>query len=126
MKEWHLNTVLEVYYDLVERRKTIETRAPDLEDKEKDYGNVSEGDLLIFHPVNAFYLRIGNESIEFTAGNVRKYNSVEQMLENEDLQKILPQATSLEEVIKIYNSFPGIRERIKKYGIVAIDLLPSS
>lgn len=123
MKEWHLNTILSVYYELIEGGKTIETRAPDSENKEKDYGMISKGDILIFHPVDSFFKRIDNEEIKFFAGDVRKYNSIEEMLQYENLQKILPDVKSREDAIKVYNSFPGYKERIKKYGIVAIDLI---
>lgn len=122
MREWHLNVYLIKYYDLIEEVKIVETRSPD-PTSENDYGKISKEDILFFHPLNSFSLRIEGEKLKFKAGDIRKYNSVEEMLKHEDINSIFSGINSTEEAVKIYNSFPGYKERIKKYGIVAIDLL---
>ena len=122
MKEWHLNAIIKVYYDLIDGRKKIETRACS-PNEEKDYGQIEKGDLLIFYPLDNFSLRIEHDKISFIAGEIRKYSSVEEMLKHENLKDILPDSNSLEDALKVYYSFPRYKERIAKYGIVAIDLL---
>lgn len=122
--EWNLDVVLNVYYDLLEGSKEVETRSPDPSKPEKDYGKIVEGDSLIFHLVNDSFKRVSeSEKLAFKAGNIRKYNSIEEMLETENIKSILPDVHSKEEALEIYYSFPGYKERIAKYGIIAIDLI---
>jgi ASC-1-like (ASCH) protein len=51
------------------------------------------------------------------------YPSFEEMLLGEGIRSMLPFANSMEEALKIYNSFPGAH-RVTEYGAVAILLDP--
>lgn len=53
---------------------------------------------------------------------VRKFRSIKAILKKYKPKEINPKAKSSRELEKIYYSFPGYREKIKKYGLVAVEL----
>lgn len=55
--------------------------------------------------------------------DVRCFKTFQEMLENIEYRKFLPEVTSLEEAVRIYLSIPTYRERSEKYGVVALGLL---
>lgn len=62
------------------------------------------------------------DKIEKTILSVRKYNDFEKYLNSEDLEKVFGKGITKEKAKKIHLSFPGYKERLEKYGIVALDL----
>lgn len=89
--------------------KTIETRAATVK-----YQDLSPGDTIRF---SCDKQRIG-KTISF----VRYYSSIEEMLEDLPLDKILPDVTDLDGALKVYYGFPGYEQKIKQSGIVALGL----
>lgn len=57
-----------------------------------------------------------------TITGIQVYPTFFEMLRSEGLQKMIPDVTSLEEGIAIYESFPGYRENVEKYGALALRL----
>jgi len=53
---------------------------------------------------------------------VEKFESVDKMLEHHKVQDIDPRLKTPEELKKMYQSFPGYTERLKRYGIMAFEL----
>jgi ASC-1-like (ASCH) protein len=89
--------------------KTIETRAATYK-----FLNIKPGDKL--------KIVCGNESIEKLVTRVNHYPSIDNMLDNLPLNKILPFAKNREDAFKIYYGFPGYKEKIEKHGIMAFKL----
>lgn len=51
-----------------------------------------------------------------------KYASFQEMLTHEGLHRCLPHASSIEEGVRVYHSFPGYREMERIYGVLAIGI----
>jgi len=97
-------------YDLIESgAKKIETRAAG-----PRYENIQNGDLIVF--------KCGKDKFERTVKNVEKFENVEKMLVSHKVQDIDPRVETEEGLKKMYHSFPGYDERLKKYGIIAFEL----
>ncbi|MFA5086949.1 MAG: ASCH domain-containing protein [Candidatus Paceibacterota bacterium] len=90
--------------------KTIEGRI-----REGEYQNIGAGDRIVV------YNNEETDSVQVMVKNIRKYSSFKEMLENEQLKKILPDAETVEEGIKIYERFYGPKEE-KEFGVVAMEV----
>ena len=94
-------------YDFIENgQKKVETRVAG-----PKYKNIKDGDIIIF--------KCGQDSFEQIVKNVRKFKSVDKMLEVYKSKDINPSINTIEELKAMYDSFPGYKEKIKKYGIIA-------
>ena len=120
MESWSLGVNLGLYDALLQGRKTVDTRAPFPANPQKDYSRIREGDVLIFHAVDNNYNRM--PELKYMVSYATAYPSIEKMLEKESLNDIFPDVGSVEKAVKIWHSFPAYRERIKRYGIIAIGL----
>lgn len=99
-------------------KKTIETRPLNKQSK-RNYSRVKPGDVLIMHSLDT------NEKIYKTATYVHVYKSVDEMVENEPVDKIWPGIKTPEELLEIYKKAKkkwgkSYAEKLDKYGIVAI------
>ena len=91
-------------------KKKTETRAGS-----SKFINIKRGDTLVFV--------CGKEKFEKKVKKVKKFKDVSSLLKVYKPQDINPKTRNLEESEKMYYSFPGYREKIKKYGIIAFELL---
>ena len=107
------------YFDLiVEGKKTVEGRV-----NMPDITNIKSGDMVSFKDEE-------NREILCKVTGVSKYPNFTKMLVSEGVTKMLPSIESDEnstpEMVvkgdKIYQSFPGYRENVKKYGAIAFGL----
>lgn len=112
MKEWTLrfrvrdkNNFNEVKSGL----KSIETRAAS-----PRYQSIKEGDIVVFV--------CGDERFTREVAGVRRFKSISAMLKEIDYKKIMPSVGSEEEMIKIYHAYPNYKEKIKEFGLVALEL----
>lgn len=97
-------------YELIKSgKKKIETRAGS-----PKYKDIKDGDTIIF--------RCGKDSFERTAIKVKIFKSVEHLLKVYNYKDIDPRALGAAELKKLYNSFSGYKEKIKKFGIIAFEL----
>lgn len=87
-------------------KKSIETRAATIK-----YKTVNIGDNLI--------IVCGKSKIKKEVKNIEHYKNVEEMLQKIDYIKVFPDAKSIKDVTKAYNSFPEYEEKIKTNGILA-------
>lgn len=89
--------------------KSIETRA-----NTEKYQTIDNGDAIMFS--------CGSDV--FTKKVVRKYHwlTIEEMLEDVPLFKVMPDLTSIEQVRDRYNSYPSYDVKLKKYGILGLEL----
>lgn len=106
-----ISTKLHPYIELIsDGKKKAEGRVYTEKIKSFSAGNT----LLLYNNVSYVLCKI--TSLNF-------YESFERMLLAEGVSNMLPFTNSLEEAIRIYNSFPG-SERAKTHGVVAILLDP--
>lgn len=99
-------------------RKTIETR-PRNKESSRGYSNIKVGDTLILRSNET------GEEIEKTVTFVHNYDSVDEMAENESVEKIFPGVKTKKELVDVFGTFKkkwGRRyaEKLEKFGIVAI------
>ena len=97
-------------FNVIKRgEKTVETRAAT-----ERYRKIQPGDTLVFV--------CGKEKIEREVDGVRHFVSINDMVKEIDFKKIMPFCENIEEMKKIYYSFPGYKEKIKNIGLLAFDL----
>ncbi len=89
--------------------KKVETRAAT-----PKYQNLKEKDIVIFS--------CDGESFEKEIKKVTHFESIDTLLKKYKPQDINPKLSSSEEIVKMYNSFPGYADKIKESGIIAIEL----
>lgn len=99
----------DIFKSIISGKKKVETRAATVR-----YKSVKAGDTLI--------LICGKEKIRKKVKKANIFKSIEQLLKRYNIQDIHPGVKTKEELQDIYYSFPGYREKIKKYGIIAIKL----
>lgn len=90
-------------------KKKVETRAAS-----PKFLNIKAGDEIT--------LVCGKEKFKKQIKKVRKFSSVKDLLGTYKPQEINPKTTNLEESEKVYYSFPGYKQKIKKYGLIALEL----
>lgn len=98
-----------LFESLLDGRKKVETRAGS-----PAYLKIEPGDYLVFTS--------GQDRVEKKVLTVRHYPSVGQLLTEITWSEIMPLAKSPQEVEAIYNSFPGYKGRLQKFGILAFEL----
>jgi len=98
-----------IFNDIVSGKKTIETRAAT-----KKYRDIQAGDTLSF--------KCGEDTFIKNILASTHYDSLEAMFADIPLDKVLPQATTIDEAKKIYYSFPRYEEKIAAHGIMAFTL----
>lgn len=89
-------------------KKRVETRAASLR-----YLNIKSGDVIDFV--------CGNSRFQKTVKRAAIFQSVFVMLKKYKIIDIMLTATSVEDLQKAYDSFLGYREKIKKFGIIALE-----
>jgi ASC-1-like (ASCH) protein len=109
MKIWRLRFASlkspdDIFNLIIDGTKTIETRSRNPDNGKRDYSNVSVGDKLLFCSVAS-----GRE-IKKEVTFVHPYKSVEEMLDNENFEKILPGVGSKENYLNV------IADAKKKWG----------
>lgn len=90
-------------------KKKVETRAAS-----PKFLNMKAGDDIT--------LVCGKERFKKKIKKVRKFSSIKDLLGIYKPQEINSQTINLEESEKMYYSFPGYRQKIKKYGLIAMEL----
>ncbi len=110
---WEMNLYDEYFQQIKSGRKTVEGRAPS---EKRDYNDFKVGDTITFTNLKT------GEQLEVVIEYVSHYPTVQEMLETEGLDNVLPKAGSIEEGVKAYYSIEDYEERIKKGGIYAIKI----
>ncbi|MFC1656655.1 ASCH domain-containing protein [Patescibacteria group bacterium] len=89
--------------------KKIETRAGS-----PAYLKIKENDILVF--------ACSGKKIRKKIKTIHHFKSVEQLLNKFNFKDIMPLVSSKKEAIKTWYTFPGYKERLEKYGILAFVL----
>ncbi|MDO8492210.1 MAG: hypothetical protein Q7S34_01035 [bacterium] len=99
----------QIFLDIKNRNKTVETRAGTVK-----YRNLDSGDTLVFV--------CGKERFEKKVKKARRARTPAALLRFYSFKKIRPDLKTKDEFIKSYDSFPGYKEKIKKFGLIAMEL----
>ncbi len=89
--------------------KIVETRAATIR-----YKDIQKGDILA--------IVCGSQRLIKEIKRVRHFKTIESMLKAIPLKKIMPSVKSVSDARKIYYGYPGYKEKIKKFGLVALEL----
>lgn len=101
----------EPYFTFVKNgQKTIEGRI-----KKGEYAAVKPGDHIVV------YNNEETDSVKVVVKDTRTYVSIEEMLKREPLNKILPDAKTLEQGIEAYRKF-YTKQQEQQFGVVAIEV----
>jgi ASC-1-like (ASCH) protein len=95
---------------LKEGQKTIEGRI-----NKGWYRTVKPGDHIIV------YNEKETDSVKTVVTNVRKYTSIREMLEVENIKRLLPDIQTIEEGLKVYYRF-YTEDQEKEFGMIAIEV----
>lgn len=89
--------------------KKVETRAATVR-----YRDITAGDVITFV--------CGREKFERRVKRVMLFKTISAMLKKYNVADIAPDFSTEKELRAKYNSFPGYREKIKKFGLIALEL----
>lgn len=89
-------------------KKRVETRAASVR-----YRHIKSGDIIEFV--------CGKSRFQKTVKRVTIFKSVSAMLKKYKVTDIMPKITSAKDLEDTYKSFPGYPEKIKKFGIIALE-----
>jgi len=91
-------------------RKTVETRAAT-----ERYTGIQEGDTLT--------LVCDGKKLTKQVKKVTRFKTISALIKKYSPALINPGASTLEEMEAMYYSYPGYKEKIKKHGILAFELV---
>ncbi len=87
-------------------RKRIETRAAT-----ENYRKIGKGDTIVFV--------CGKKSLKKKIAGVKSYKSIGAVFKDYKIKDIFPSLSTIGEARRAYFSFPGYRDKIKKYGLIS-------
>lgn len=90
-------------------KKKVETRAAT-----EKYRKITAGDKII--------LICGRNRFEKRVRKAQTFRTVAALLEKYSVKSVNPAVKSAEELRKLYHSFPDYSEKIKKFGLIALEL----
>jgi len=73
--------------------------------------------------VRFFYKQNEDDDAICRITSIKRFSSFREMLEKTDFKACIPDARTLEEAVRIYDSIPGYREKAARFGVVAISIL---
>lgn len=91
------------------KQKTVETRAGSVK-----YQGIAKGDTLAFV--------CGKERFERKVKNVYYAKNAKGLLKKYSIKSIRPDLKTEKEFIQSYDAFPGYREKIEQFGILAFEV----
>jgi len=98
------------HFEAIKRRlKTVETRAAS-----EKYCDIKPGDSVSF--------RCSTEEVVMKVQAVEHYSSIEKLLDEIPIDRLMPGLTTLEEVKKAYRGYPGYEQKIAQHGLIALFL----
>ena len=73
-------------------------------------------------PGDALLMLCGSDLVEKRIKKSLHFASVDQMLKQVDFKRILPSGRSVNDIQEIYSSFPGYKEKVRKFGLMAFEI----
>ena len=98
-----------IFEAIKDGRKKVETRAATTK-----YQSIKRGEALIFI--------CGKSSFQKKVSRAEIFKTIDDLLKKYKVSDIHPDLKFKEELEKLYFSFSGYREKIKKYGLIALEL----
>lgn len=98
-----------IFLDIKKKRKIIEIRAAT-----ERYSNIKKGDTLVFV--------CGREKFERKVKRARPARGAGALLRFYSFRQIRPDLKTKKEFIESYDSFPGYKQKIKKFGLMAFEI----
>lgn len=100
-------------FDLIcSGEKSIDTRPYSTK-----FDGLRAGDEIIFKHVKT------GEAITKQVKRVSRYKSLDELIKNKDISKIISGAKTKEDLLRVYKKFRGFVEKMEERGIVAIELI---
>jgi len=99
----------DIFEAIKKGRKKMETRAAT-----PKYREVEAGDELVF--------TCGGKKLSKCVLSARVFKTIGSLLKEYQVKDINPAFKTEKELKKMYQSFPGYAEKIKKYGLIALEL----
>jgi ASC-1-like (ASCH) protein len=112
MKSWTLRfrAVDKADFEAVRKgTKSVETRAATVR-----YKPIEAGDTLVFV--------CAGKKFSKKISKKEHFKSIDAMVKKISYKKIMPSVGSIEEMKEVYDSYPGYKEKIQKFGILAFHL----
>ena len=98
-----------IFLDIKSGKKSVETRAAS-----ERYKNIKAGDIVV--------LVCGKERFSKKVKKARIFKSIKALLKTYPLKKIMPKLTTEKEWRRELYSYPGYKDKIKRYGLIALEL----
>lgn len=98
-----------VFESLKNGEKIVETRAGT-----RRYRKIQKGDMLCFV--------CGQDRLEKQVKEAALFKSIEEMVKVINFKQVMPFVNSVEEMKKVYDSFPGNQEKINQFGLMTFNL----
>lgn len=98
-----------IFLDIKSGKKTVETRAAT-----ERYQNIKAGDIIV--------LVCGEERFKKKVKKARIFKTIGALLKVHSIKKIMPELNSEKEWRQELYSYPDYKEKIQKYGLVALEL----
>jgi len=111
----------ESYENIKNGAKVIETRAGKKEGAKKDWRDFQPGDIIDFSLVTEKNETMIESGLRKRIKSIHQYDSIDEILREIDINKITP-GISTKDYKKKMDSYPGFKERLKKYGVWAFEL----
>lgn len=99
----------DIFLDIKSGKKTVETRAAT-----EKYKNIKGGDIVV--------LICGKERFEKKIKKAKIFKSIGLLVKKYPLKSIMPNISSAKELQQAYYSYPNYKEKIKNYGLIALEL----
>jgi len=99
----------DIFLDIKSGKKTVETRAAT-----EKYRNIKDGDLIV--------LVCGKDRFGKTVKKARIFKTIGALVKTHPIKKIMPDISSEKELRKAYYSYSNYKEKIKKFGLIALEL----
>ena len=103
----------DIFDAIKEGRKKIETRAAT-----KKYCNIKAGDVVVL----SYGAHKSAQKFEKRVRSAHIFKTIRAMLRNYKPKEINPKVSTESELIDMYYSFPDYRDKIKKFGLIALEL----
>ena len=99
----------DIFLDIKSGKKTVETRAAT-----ERYRNIKDGDLIV--------LVCGKERFEKIVKKAKIFKTIKALVGAYPIKKIMPNISTEKELQEAYYSYPDYKEKIKNFGLIALEL----
>ncbi|MCH7883188.1 hypothetical protein IIA95_02125 [Patescibacteria group bacterium] len=99
----------DIFKAILNGKKKVETRAATIR-----YRDMKAGDVVVF--------LCGEDTFEKKVKHIQIFKTITAMLHKYSVKDIMPSLSSKKELENSYYRYPGYREKIRKYGLVALEL----